>query len=216
MGNLKRAYCKQRPEWWNRVANKYGYIVEIYKDGLTREKAFELEIELISKYGRIDLKNGQLINKTKGGLTVEGLSCDILKKKIKSLKSVVRTEEWRNKISLAHKGKIMSKEHRESISKGRKGMKIPEHVKAKMRLSNKSKIITAIPISCYDYYTDEFIANFSSLTEASKELGCLDSAISNNLHGRSKKTNSKILNRKLKFKYNGITTNREIHNHQEH
>jgi hypothetical protein len=213
MGSLKRAYCKQRSEWWNRIVSKHGYTVEIYKDGLTKEEAFELEIELISKYGRIDLKNGQLINQTKGGLAVQGISCSILKRKIKSLKSVVKTEEWKNKISLAHKGKIMSKEHRESISKGRKGMKIPEHVKAKMRLSNKSKIITAIPISCYDYYTDEFIANFSSLTEASKELGCLDSAISNNLRGRSKKTNSKILNRKLKFKHNGTTTNREIHNY---
>jgi hypothetical protein len=200
MGDLKRAYCKQRPEWWNRVVSKYGYIIEIYKDGLTQEQAFELEIELITKYGRIDLKNGQLINQTKGGITVEAVSFSILKKKIESLKSVIRTEEWKNKISLSHKGKIKSKEHRENIAKARTGTKIPEQVKAKMRLSNKSKIITSVPISCYDYYTSEFIENFSSVREAAKKLGCLETAISNNLYGRSKKVNSKILNKQLKIK----------------
>jgi len=200
MGSLKRAYCKQRTEWWNRVVDKYGYIIEIYKDGLTQEQAFELEIELIDRYGRIDLKNGQLINQTKGGISVEGVSCSILKKKSESLKSVIRTDEWKNKISLAHKGKIKSEEHRENIAKVRTGTKIPEHVKVKMRLSNKSKTITSIPISCYDYYTSEFIENFYSVREAAKKLGCLETAISNNLHGRSKKVNSKILNKQLKIK----------------
>lgn len=216
MGSLKRAYCKQRNEWWNRVVDKYGYIVEIYKQGLTQEEAFKLEIELIAKYGRIDLKNGQLINQTKGGISVEGISCSISKKKSESLKSVIRTDEWKNKISLAHKGKIKSKEHRENIAKSRTGTKIPEHVKAKMRLSNKSKIITAVPISCYDYYTDEFISNFSSIREASKNLECLETSICNNLNGRSKKVNSKKLNKQLKFKYNGTKTNRKIYYHQNY
>jgi hypothetical protein len=201
MGDLKRAYCKQRSIWWNRIVDKYGCIVEIYKNGLTKEQASELEIELISKYGRIDLKNGQLINQTKGGITVEGLSCNILKKKIKSLKAVIRTEEWKNKISLAHKGKIKSKEHRENIAKSRIGKKTPESVKAKMRLSNKSKIITAIPVLCYDYYTGDFIESFYSIREASNKLGCLESSISNNLKGKTNKVNSKTLNKKIKFKY---------------
>lgn len=214
MGSLKRAYCKQRNEWWNKVVDKHGYIVEIYKDGLTQEEAFELEIELIAKYGRRDLKNGQLINQTKGGIAVEGISCNISKKKSKSLKSVIRTDEWKNKISIAHKGKIKSKEHRENIAKARTGTKIPEHVKAKMRLSNKSKIITAVPVSCYDYYTDEFISNFSSVREASKKLGCLETSISQNLNGRTKFVNSKILNKKLKIKNYAYATHREIYCHQ--
>jgi len=201
MGNLKRAYCKQRSNWWNKIVNKYGYVIEIYKDGLTQEQAFELEIELISKYGRIDLKNGQLINQTKGGITVENFSCNTLKKKSKSLKSVIKTKEWKNKISLAHKGKIKSEEHRKNIAKARKGKKIPEHVKAKMRLSNKSKTITAIPVLCYDYCTGDFIESFYSVREASNELGCLETSICNNLKGRSIKVNSKTLNKQIKFKY---------------
>jgi len=201
MGNLKRAYSKQRSKWWNRVVDKYGYVIEIYKNGLTQEEAFELEIELINKYGRIDLGNGQLINQTKGGITVESLSEKNLKKRSESLKSVIRTDDWKNKISLAHKGKIKSKEHRDNIAKSRIGSKIPEEVRQKMRISNKSKIITAVPISCYDYNTCEFIENFTSIREASKKLECLETSICNNLNGRSKKVNSKTLNKQLKFKY---------------
>lgn len=174
MGDLKRAYCKHRPKWWKSVVKKYGCIVEIYKDGLTKEQAFELEIKLIAKYGRIDLKNGQLINQTRGGISTEMLNNEIVKKKIKALKSVIKTKEWRNKISLALKGKVKSK----------------EHIKNMLR-----------PISCYDYFTSKFIANFSSGKESAKKIGCLESSISNHLKGRSKSVNSKILNKKVKFKY---------------
>lgn len=200
-GNLKRAYSKQRSEWWNRVVSKYGYVVEIYKDNLTKKEAFDLEIELINKFGRIDLKTGQLINQTNGGITVEGLCDEISNRKISKLKVIKRTESWRNKISISHKGKEKSKKHKENISKSMLGRKIPEEVKSKMRFSNKSKIITAVPILCYDYNTSEFIMEFSSIRDSSKYLECLETSISNNLKGRSKKVNSKKLNKKLTFKY---------------
>jgi len=198
VGNLKRAYCKQRPKWWNNVVSKYGYIIEIYKDGLTQEEAFQIEIELIEQYGRIDLKNGQLINRTKGGITIQGMSDDILKKRSKSLKSVVRTEEWKKKISNALKGKVKGKEWRDKIAKTLTGTKLPESTKEKMRLSNKSKIITAKPIACYDYYSNEFISNFDSVRIAAIELGCKETSISNNLHNRSSSFNSKTLNKRIK------------------
>jgi hypothetical protein len=198
MGNLKRAYCKQRPDWWNRVVNKYGYVIEIYKDGLTKEEACQIEIELIEKYGRIDLKNGQLINQTKGGITVEGVSDIVLQKKSKSLKAVIRTEEWNLKISNALKGKVKSKEWISKIAKTLTGTKIPEIVKQKMRNSNKSKTVTAIPITCYDYYSSEFIGNFPSVRDAANQLGCKETSISNNLHNRSRFFNSKTLNKKIK------------------
>ena len=201
MGDLKRAYSKQRSKWWNRVVDKYGYTIEIYKDNLTKQEAFDLEIELINKYGRIDLKNGQLINQTKGGITVNGLSEEIVKRKIKSLKSVKRTDEWRKKISLAHKGKIKSKKHRENIAKTLKGRKTPESVKEKMRLSNKSNLINGIPVLCYDYITSELIFEFKTLSDASRELGCLVTSICNNLKCRTKTTKSKKLNKLVTLKY---------------
>jgi hypothetical protein len=204
VGSLRRASSKQRSILWFSITNKHGYVIEIYKEGLTAEEAFEIEIALIDKYGRIDLKNGQLVNHTKGGITVEGLSKKIMAKRSKSLSSIKRTDEWRINISLSHKGKVKSKEHRENISKSLTGKKMSEHTKEKMRLSNKSKIITARSIACYDYLTSEFIDNFCSIREASKCLGCLETSISNNLKGRSNLTKSKTLNKQLKFKYNGI------------
>jgi len=201
MGSLKRAYCKQRSIIWHRFINKYGYVVEIYKDRLTKEEAFKIEIDLIEKYGRVDLKSGKLINQTKGGITVESLSEEIIVRRSKSLKSIKRTDEWKRKISLSHKGKVKSKEHRENIAKSIRGKKLSENTREKMRLSNKSKIITAIPVDCYDYLTSEFINGFCSIREASKQLGCLETSISNNLKGRTKKVKNKILNKQLKFKY---------------
>lgn len=200
VGNLKRAYSKQRPDWWQRVVKKYGYTIEIYKSNLTQEEAFQIEIELIAKYGRIDLGNGQLINQTKGGITVEGVSEKVLNKKKKSLKSVVRTQEWKDKISISHKGKVKSKEHRENIAKSLIGKKIPENVRQKMKQSNKSKIITAVKIACYDYYSGEFVSYFESVRDASKKLGCGESSISNHLHNRSHSFKSKKLNKRLKCK----------------
>lgn len=198
MGNLKRAYCKQREKWWNRVVDKYGYVIEIFRDGLTSEEAFELEIELIAKYGRIDLGNGQLINQTNGGITVQGMSKSSLDKKKKSLKSVKRTEEWKSNISKALKGKVKGKEWRDKISKTITGTKLSEDVKQKMRLSNKSKIVTAVKMACYDYYSSEFIAEYPSVRQAAIELGCKETSISNNLHNRSNCFNSKTLNKKIK------------------
>lgn len=201
MGNLKRAYSKQRSIWWHRTVNKYGLIIEIFKDNLSLSEACELEIELIKKYGRIDLKTGQLINQTKGGITVEEVSDKCLQKRKKSLKAVVRTKEWNDKISSSLKGIIKSKEWKDKISKTLTGRKLPKEVIEKIKLSNKSKIVTAVPIFCYDYNTSELIKEFYCIRQASIELGCLETSISNNLNNRSQKVNSKTLKKQLKFKY---------------
>jgi len=62
MGDLKRAYCKKSrsAEWIEEVEK--GYVVDIFKSGLSKKEAFELEKSLISEIG---LSN--LVNKTVGG-----------------------------------------------------------------------------------------------------------------------------------------------------
>jgi hypothetical protein len=52
---------------WNRTKDKYGYIVEIVQNNLQEWYAFELEKELICKYGRKDNKTGILVNMSDGG-----------------------------------------------------------------------------------------------------------------------------------------------------
>jgi len=66
--SIKRAYTKaKRSAFWNNVVSKYGYEVQILKQGMTWEEACELEKLLISWYGRLDLSLGSLVNLTSGG-----------------------------------------------------------------------------------------------------------------------------------------------------
>jgi hypothetical protein len=62
-GKLKRAFDRRkRSDYWKRVVNKYGYIVDIVNSNLSEEKAFELEIMYIKRF---NVKN--LVNYTIGG-----------------------------------------------------------------------------------------------------------------------------------------------------
>ena len=64
-GKGKRAYRKDhRNIYWNKVVNKYGYEIEIYKDNLTEKEAFDLEVKLINE---LKEKGLQLTNMTDGG-----------------------------------------------------------------------------------------------------------------------------------------------------
>lgn len=64
----KRAFMKRnRSIFWNRITSKTDYYVEIIQRNLTQQDAFELEVFLISLYGRKDNKTGILCNLTDGG-----------------------------------------------------------------------------------------------------------------------------------------------------
>ena len=110
-GNNYRAWKKSnRSKYWNRVKNKYGLNVVIFKDNMTEEDAFSLERELISAIG---LEN--LTNHTSGGEGILGFK---------------HSEETKKKMSQSQKGGTswskglkLSKKHREGISKGNKGKK---------------------------------------------------------------------------------------------
>lgn len=74
IGNKKRPYVKtERSVFWNRIVDKYGYNIEILKYNLTWSEACELEVALISHYGRRDLGEGQLVNLTSGGEGAKGV-----------------------------------------------------------------------------------------------------------------------------------------------
>lgn len=70
IGNIKRPYCKRRNtrgKFWYHITDKTEYIPEILFKNLTWEDAKDLEIFLISIYGRRDNKTGILCNMTDGG-----------------------------------------------------------------------------------------------------------------------------------------------------
>jgi hypothetical protein len=64
----KRAKSKYgRNRYWKNTVNKYGYDINILIDGVDYKTAKQIEIYLISYYGRKDLGRGNLVNMTDGG-----------------------------------------------------------------------------------------------------------------------------------------------------
>jgi hypothetical protein len=116
----KRAYQKgeRRNKIWNDIAKKTDYKIEILAENLSWDEACKIEIELISKYGRIDLGNGTLANLTSGG---DGSFNRIQtqeekEKRANSIRGMKRNDETKRKISLAHKGKVFSEESKKRMS----------------------------------------------------------------------------------------------------
>ena len=56
-----------RNKHWENIVNKYGYEIQILTNNIEYEFAKEIEINLISYYGRKDLNKGALVNMTDGG-----------------------------------------------------------------------------------------------------------------------------------------------------
>lgn len=135
----RRAYqvtANRRSKGWAMIVEKHGVEVEIFADNLTREEAFEIEISLIEKYGRIDLGDGCLVNMTKGGDGIYELSEEVKKRNPRNrgqkraehatritqekLTGRVLSEETKHKMRLAKLGKKQSKEHLEKRKKALK------------------------------------------------------------------------------------------------
>jgi site-specific DNA-cytosine methylase len=142
-GKDKRAFekGKRRSEYWNRMVNKYGYIIDIAEENLTEQEAFDREIFYINKIGRKDLGLGSLINMTNGGDGASGwIRSEETKNKIsKSNKGKKRSEEIRNKFSESFKGRVLTEENKLKISESMKGKKRSDETKYKMSESKKGK-----------------------------------------------------------------------------
>lgn len=127
-------------------------------ENLTEEEAFNLEMELIAKYGRIDLGTGVLRNMNDGGPGGrkpkgkipwnKGKKEDpeVTKKRTASLKGVVRSEEYKRKMSEAKKGCIGSwngRKHSEETKKKISDFNIGRK-RGPMSAEHKAKIAQAL------------------------------------------------------------------------
>jgi hypothetical protein len=105
-GSGRRAYVSQRtiprPTNINRI--------QIVAQHLSEPEAFLLESKLIAIYGRVDLGNGILHNKTDGGDGGHNVV-----NKIAWNKGKKQTPEHNQKISLALKSYVRTKEHNQKI-----------------------------------------------------------------------------------------------------
>jgi hypothetical protein len=144
----KRAYCKiKRNAHWYNIVNKIGYDIEILYENISWEEACEKEVELIKKYGRMDLKHGSLVNMSDGGDGLHNPSQETKKKMSEAKKGHKQSEEHIKNVSKAllnhigyWKGKTRSDETKKKISEAAKMM--PYETKNKMSESKKRKVST--------------------------------------------------------------------------
>lgn len=141
----KRAWKKtSRSEYWKRIENKHGRIVEIVKDGLQENEAFELEKEVIAFYGR---KN--LCNLNDGGYGGTNPSQETRLKMSVAKKGKKSSPETIEKKRIASTGRKHSEETKAKISlylKEKSGKKHTKETKEKLRQINLGKILS--PETC--------------------------------------------------------------------
>lgn len=222
-GKVYIGITKQKPEkrWQNgngykhntyfyRAILKYGWENikhEILYEGLTKEQACDLEIQLIAKY--------DATNPRKGYNTSTGGECGSLgvhpsketREKLRK-KATNPSKETREKMSKARKGKKLpeywkqhikegkskiSEETRKKLSEARKGKKLSEETKRKIGQKTKEihtgmkyKRHKKCTYGCKKVVCVETGEVYQSLSEASKAAGVSLGAISNVLRGKSK------------------------------
>jgi hypothetical protein len=161
--DIKRAYSKSgRNKDWHDLVNKYGYDIEITHTDIIYEDSLLIERYLIDFYKSIGVN---LVNKTSGG---QG-----------SLNRII-SEETRNKISLALKGKKQTDEQKAKYKnrKHPRGMLNKKHKESTLQIlrekrkgslnSSSRKVIDVISGMIYYTLKDaarDFNINYTQLSE---------------------------------------------------
>lgn len=165
-----------RNQYFNKAINKYSWDKikhEIIADGLSKEEAEKMEIELIRVYKSNNSKYGY--NITDGGISI-GKHSEQTIEKLKIVNAGTsngfygkkHSESTRNKISVAMKGKRKTNEHKQKMKESNK-------------VRNKKSIIQ------YDINGVE-LNRYTSISEASKVTNIPRSCIHYVLHGKRKLT----------------------------
>lgn len=151
----------------------------------------------------------EVINKRKKGGSGPDYHTEKTKQKIsQSTIGHKKSLETKTKMSLSHKGKILSKEIKDKISNSNKGKNFNEKHISNLKLGHLKKDKTFYksdiwlknikkPILQYDL-KENFIKEWSSIREASKNLNINESSISQHLGGKQKTSGGYI----WKFKNN--------------
>ena len=175
-----RANAKaHRNKVWKGIIKRTDYKVQILIDGISYEEAKEKEIEFIKLYGRINLKTGTLCNLTDGGDGTIGQ---------------VFTQEHREKISKANKGRKLSDEHRKNLRESGRNWGLTKEQREHLskittgRKKNKEKCSRGLSHGTAKIVLD--IDNgvyYTSILELSKVLGVCYASLTQKLKSKNNK-----------------------------
>lgn len=163
--NYNRAFQntpERRNEIWGKIFEKTEIRVEIILTNLTKIDASKKEQEFIKLYGRKDLKTGCLCNMTDGG---DGIwNC----KRSDETKEILRNQKLGEKNPMF--GKTQSEETKQKRNDSLRGQKRSEETKKNQSLST-IKSGQAKQTLIIDYYTNEPLGIYHSMSEACRSVG---------------------------------------------
>lgn len=121
MGKLGRSKDKHNrsKEWLKLVADPDKLEVDILWETESRKEAYDKEQEFINLYGRKDINEGTLINKTNEGGWLQGVnwSPERIKKYSDNAKKRGTLKKWQKENGAAVKGKKLPKQKQQHINK---------------------------------------------------------------------------------------------------
>ena len=142
----------------NRAFTKQGHTVPLpskdrirfVAENLSADDAKNLEIELISKYGRKDIGTGILRNMTDGGEGSPGrVATPEQRRKLKEAREKqITTEETREKMRQAHTGRIHSNETKQRMSESAVGKKKSLETIQRIKEARKKQVIVTVQVTC--------------------------------------------------------------------
>ncbi len=151
-GTGDRAWSnRKRNKHWRHTVNKHGYVVKILEDNLTEELAYVKEKQLIEEVGLENLTN--MTDGGRGGTSGRECSQETRDKISKAKRGKKRPKEISELLSRVHKGKTISLEMRKRLSEINKGKEpwnkgkpawnkgIPMSEESKKKLSESRKAL---------------------------------------------------------------------------
>lgn len=168
-GTGGRNYRNKCPHFWNAI-QKYGwdnFTHSIVATGLSKEDACQMEIDLIRTY---KTQNREFGYNTMAGGVAPSIPEEVRKKMSQSMignKNGIGhpcSEEKKKKISDAQKGRRLSDDHRDKLSRAKAGKThAPPSIETRKKISNSHK---KTPVYCIE--TDTV---YESIQECARQLG---------------------------------------------
>ena len=152
-GRGRRLFSQsKRNKYWNNSVKKHGFTAHKIYEGLSEDRAFELEALIIDAYGPENLAN-----LTGGGDGMKSPADEVRKRfselqserwnqpeyrenLLSKMKGRKHTADTISKMSIAHKGRVRTEEHCKNLSKSLSGLKKSEAHKKKISILKKGSM----------------------------------------------------------------------------